>query len=213
MNHISDPDYIVVGQVLIVSGTAATKPVNNSSMATIKAFGLQSNTDRSVYATWTWDRSNTDHYEVKWTYATGDGVSFIGNTSDVKEKQSVYTAPANAISVAFYVRPVSKTYKSNNRDVKYWTASWSTLKRYYFSENPPSTPPVPTVELDGYKLTAKLSNLNVNGKQIEFQVVSNDSSVYKTGKANIVTNSATFMCTIEAGREYKVRCRAIRDEK
>lgn len=211
LNNISNPDYIVVGQVLIISGTAAAEKTNNSSRATVDVFGLQSNTDRTVYATWKWNRSSTDHYEVKWTYGTGDGVSFIGNQSDENNKQSLYTAPQNATWVAFYVRPVSKTYKSNNRDVHYWTAGWSTVRRYYFSDNPPSKPSAPTVTIEDFKLTATLTNLDLNADTIEFQIVKNDSSVFNTGKAKIKTKAASYSCTVTAGNEYKVRCRSIRD--
>ena len=211
LNNISNPNYIVVGQVLIVSGTAAAKKTNTSSRATIDVFGLQSNTTRSVYATWVWNRPNTDHYEVKWLYGTGDGVGFIGNKTDVEDKQSIYSAPDNATHVAFYVRPVSKTYKSNNRDVHYWTAGWSSVKRYYFSENPPSTPSAPTVSIKDYKLTATLTNLDVNADEIQFQIVKNDSSVFNTGTAKIKTKSASYSCTVTAGSEYKVRCRSLRD--
>lgn len=212
LNNISDPDYIVVGQVLIVSGTAAAKTTNNSSRPTIKVFGLQSNTTRTVYATWNWDKKNTDHYEVKWKYGTGDGVGFIGNESTEDNKQSTYTAPENATHVAFYVRPISKTYKSNNRDVHYWTAGWSSVKRYYFSDNPPVKPSTPTVNIEDFKLTATLTNLDVNGDTIEFQIVKNDKTVFNTGKAKIKTNAASYSCTVTAGNEYKVRCRSIRDD-
>lgn len=212
LNNISDPDYIVVGQVLIISGTAAAETTNNSSRPTIKVFGLQSNTTRTVYATWNWDKKNTDYYEVKWMYGTGDGVAFIGSKTNEDDKQSTYTAPENATYVAFYVRPVSKTYKSNNRDVHYWTAGWSSVKRYYFSDNPPVKPSTPTVNIEDFKLTATLINLNLNADTIEFQIVKNDSSVFNTGKAKIKTNAVSYSCTVTAGNEYKVRCRSIRDD-
>lgn len=211
LNNISNPNYIVVGQKLIVSGTANPVTKNTSSRATVDVFGLQSNTDRAVYATWKWDRNNTDHYEVKWTYYTGDGVAFIGNQSNETNKQSLYTAPENAVSVAFYVKPVSKTYKSNNRDVSYWTAGWSSVVRYYFKNNPPSTPPVPSITMDDYKLTATLDNLDVNAKTIQFQIVKNDSTVFNTGTATIKTTRVSYSCTVSPGHEYKVRCRAQRD--
>lgn len=210
LNDIEDPDFIVVGQVLIMSGTATTKAVAKQK-PTVKAFGLQSNTDRTVYAAWTWSQDNTDHYEIKWTYATGDGIGFTGERSTTTSKQSVYTAPSNAVSVAFYVKPVSKKHKVNKKDVSYWTANWSTVERYYFKNNPPSTPPVPTVSIEDYVLTAELSNLDVNGDYIEFQVAKNDSTIYKTGTAKIKTTAASFSCDVDTGTEYKVRCRALRN--
>lgn len=210
LNHIENPNYIVVGQVLIVSGTASTVSKNTTSRATIRVFGLQSNTDRTMYATWTWDKANTENYQIIWYYDTGDGVWFTGNNSTTTDKQCTYSAPTNANRVKFKVKPVSKKRKVNNKETSYWTASWSTEKTYSFRSNPPTTPPVPTVTITDYKLTAKLDNLNVNAKEIEFQIVKNDSSVCNTGKATIKTSSASYSCTVAAGGNYKVRCRAIR---
>lgn len=210
LNDISDPDYIVVGQVLIVSGTATTTKKNTTSRATIKVFGLQSNSDRTVYATWSWDKSYTENYQVKWYYDTGDGVWFVGTDSTVTVKQSTYSAPSNAKRVKFKVKPVSKTRTINKKETHYWTASWSTEKTYAFSSNPPLTPPTPTVTIEDYKLTAELSNLDVNATSIQFQVVRNDKTVFKTGTATIKTAAASFSCTVSAGSEYKVRCRSVR---
>lgn len=210
LNDISNPDYIVVGQVLIISGTPTTTKKNTTSRAAIKVFGLQSNTDRTVYATWSWDKSNTENYQVKWYYDTGDGVWFVGNDSTVTVKQSTYSAPSNATRVKFTVRPISKKRTVNKKTTSYWTASWSTAKIYSFSANPPSTPPTPTVEIKDYKLTAELSNLDLNATSIQFQIVRNNSSVFKSGTATIKTSAVSYSCTVSAGSEYKVRCRAVR---
>lgn len=210
LNDITDPDYIVVGQVIKLSGTAtATK--SSAKQATIKAFGLQSNTDRTVYATWAWSKTNTANYQVIWSYDTGDNVWFEGNNSTVDIKQSTYTAPDNAVRVKFKVKPLSTTYQKRNKTVSHWTASWSTEKIYNFSDNPPSTPPVPTVDITTKrKLTARLDNLDVRATDIQFQLIKNDTTVYKTATAKIKTNSATYSITVASGAEYKVRCRAYR---
>lgn len=210
-NDITDPDYIVVGQVLTVSGGTATKTKSGSSKATIKAFGLQSNTDRTVYATWAWSKSNTENYKVVWYYDTGDGVWFEGTNTTVDVKQSTYNAPSNANRAKFKVKPISKTYEKSKKTRSYWTASWSTEKIYNFADNPPGTPPAPTVTIGKKrKLTAKLTNLDVNATTIQFQIIKNDTTVYKTGTATIKTKAATYSCTVAAGNEYKVRCRAYR---
>lgn len=214
LNDISDPDRIVVGQVLQLSGTASPPKANTTSRPTIKLFGLQSNTDRTMYVTWSWDKSNTKEYNVVWYYATGDGVWFVGNDGTVKVKQSVYSAPSNAISVKVKVKPISDTYEVNKKvgktttttNVNYWVAGWSTEKIYYFSSNPPTKPPKPTVKIEKFKLTAELANLDVNAKTIHFQVVKDDAKVYKTGSSNIVTSSASWSCQVVAGSKYKVRC-------
>lgn len=212
LNGIKDPDVIVVGQEIKLSGTPTTTTPTTTGRATINVFGLQSNTDRTVYATWTWTKDHTKNYEVKWYYATGDGIWFVGNSSTTEDQQSLYTAPSNATKVKFKVKPVSDTYTSNKKEATYWTASWSTEKTYNFSDNPPTKPSVPSVEIVKYKLTATLDNLDVNGTEIQFQIVKNDSSVFKTGKAKIKTAHASYSCTVDAGGEYKVRCRAVRGD-
>ena len=213
LNHISNPNRIVIGQVIKLSGSATPAPTNNTSRATISVFGLQSNTDRTVYATWTWTKSNTKEYHVIWYYDTGDGVWFIGNDSTVNDKQSTYNAPSNAKRVRFKVKPVSKTRKVNNKETSYWTASWSTIKTYNFSNNPPTTPPVPTVTIDKYKLTASLDNIgDLNATDIQFQIVKDDATVFKTGTATITTAHASYVCTISAGSKYKVRCRSYKNK-
>ena len=211
-NNIKNPDLIYVGQNLVIDGANATPKEDKTYTAAIEHFGLQANTDRTVFATWEWSKDNTENYKVKWTYATGDGVSFIGNDGAVDDKQSIYNAPSNAISVAFKVKPVSKTKKVNGKETTYWTSDWSTVQKYYFKDNPPTTPSVPKVEIKDYKLTATLDNLDVNGDTIEFQVVKNNASVASSGKSKIKTAHASYSCTVAAGAEYKVRCRALRDD-
>lgn len=215
LNDITNKDYIVVGQTINLDGEATTAKTNNSSKANVKYFGLQSNTDRTMYVTWTWDKSNTDSYQVKWYYATGDGFWFIGSDNKVSgdsDKQSLYTAPENATKVKVKIKPISKTKTVDKKTTSYWTAGWSTEKEYAFADNPPSKPSVPTVTVKNYTLTAELANLDVNATEIEFQVVKDDTSVFNSGKAKIVTNAASWTTSIAVGGKYKVRCRAVRDK-
>lgn len=184
-----------------------------SNKATITKIGVQTGTTRTVFITWTWSKSNTESYKVKWWYATGDGVWFVGSESDEKDKQSIYNAPANAYKVSVQVKPISETKKVDDKEVSYWTASWSTAMEYYFEVNPPTTPPVPSVSVKNNILTARVENLDVNANEIEFQIVQNDNKVYKTGIAKIVTSAASFSATVIDGNEYKVRCRAKRSYK
>lgn len=221
---IFDVDYIRVGQVILVpatnsggsggnSGNSAPSWGDNSgNQAIVKEFGLQSNTTRMVYATWSWSKEHTEHYKIKWTYSTGDGVSFIGEETTVTAKQSLYTAPDNAISVAFYVKPISKTREVNKKETSYWTANWSTVKKYYFSKNPPSTPGVPKVEVQDYIIIAELDNLDVNASSIQYQIVKDDTRIFNTGTAAIKTRHSSYSCTVDAGSEYKVRARAVRGD-
>ena len=182
--------------------------------ATITKIDIQKGTTRTVFVTWSWSKtSQTEKYDIRWYYATGDGVRFIANESDQEitnaQLQSVYTAPENAYMVKFQVKPIAKTRKVNGKDTAYWTAEWSTEAVYYFKNNPPSTPPTPNVEIDEYKLKATVDDLDdLNAKEIQFQIVKDDAKVFKTGLATISTSTASFSCAITAGSKYKVRCRS-----
>lgn len=213
---ITNANLIYVGQVIVVSGTAASKTKNSTQRPKITNFGLQSNTDRTIFATWSWDKDNTDHYKIEWKYGTGDGVGFIGEQSTTTSKQHAYSsAPTNATHVTFRVKPIAKTRPvgKNNTETAYWTADWSTVKRYYFV-NAPGVPAVPTVTIDGYKLTAKLDNISddLNASHIEFKVVKGVSQIVHKGIPKISNGTASFSCTVDAGGEYRVACRGVREK-
>lgn len=207
LNDITDPNYIVVGQVIKLSGSATTN-TNKTSKPTIKYFGLQSETDRTIYATWTWSKDNTENYKTMWYYSTGDGIWFVGSDSTTEYKQSTYSAPANATKVKFKVKAVSKKKTVNKKETSYWTASWSSEKIYDFKNSPPAATSAPTVEIDKYKLTAELDNLPTTVTKVQFQVVKDNKTVFKSGTATVKTSHVAYSCTVEAGSEYKVRCRA-----
>jgi hypothetical protein len=210
-----------VGQVIKLteeagSGSGATSSTN-SNKAKIVHFGLQSNANNTLFATWTWGRGNTESFKVIWAYDTGNGVWFTGTSSTITveddaafmSRQSTYSIPNNALRVQFKVKPISKTYKKNNTDTKYWEAQWSDIKTW--SVVPPlDTPNVPTVEIDKYKLTATLDNINIEkATDIEFQVVKdNSANPFVSRKVDIVSSHASCAFDVNAGAEYKVRCRA-----
>lgn len=212
---------IYVGQKLIISGKTTTshstpgkKPSSKkSNCPKIVHFGLQSDTDNTVFATWDWSRSNTDKYKVVWNYHTGDGVWFIGEEKEITGKQSTYNAPSNAEKVRFKVKAISKKHKVHKKEVSYWTADYTAWKTYDFDNSPPKMPPVPTVKIEKYKLTASLTNLDdLNATEIEFQVVKDNSKTYKNGVVKIKKWAASFSCTIEAGHSYTVRARSKRNK-
>lgn len=213
INNIKSPYIIYVGQVikLTKNGSSSSKKSNSSNKAAITGFGLQSNADNTLYATWTWSKSNTENYEYQWLYDSGDGVWFIGSDSTTEHKQCTYGYPSNAKRVAFKVKPISKTYTNDNKTTSYWTAEWSTTKYYDVANNPPKQPPTPsTVEIKNLKLTVTLDNLDVNADSIQFQIVKDNSTIFKTGTAAIKTNHASYSCAVTAGSEYKVRCRSVK---
>ena len=225
INGISNPNLIYVGQIIKLKADSSTKPgggSTNNSQAKITAFGLQSDTDNTLFAVWQWTLSDTENYEIEWYYSTGDRdqhtgytIWFVGNKSTTEDKQSTYSIPSNAEQIKFRVKPVSKTHKVNDEDVAYWTANWSSYVTYNTKNNPPKVPPVPRVEVDKYKLIASLENLDVDGNFIQFQIVANQSSkVYKNVTAKIMSdNTASMSCDLLSTDVYRIRCRSSKDER
>lgn len=209
INGIKNTARLARGQkIYLKKGSSSSKKTSNSNMATVTQFGLQNDTDNLIFAVWKWSKTNTDKYQVVWHYDTGNGHWFIGNDTTTNDTESTYSMPSNARRVRFRVKPISKTYKKKKKTKTYWTASWSTDKIYNASSNPPEQPSAPSVEIEKYKLTTELNNIASNATHIQFQIVKDNSKVFKTGTAKIVTGRAAFSCTVDAGSEYKVRCRA-----
>lgn len=218
INNIPNPDLIYVNQtVYLDKSSAPAKPkYTGPTKPTINQFGLQSNADNVLFATWTWSRSNTASFKVLWTYDTGNGIWFEGSNSTINidkdapelARQSTYNIPANARKVRFKVKPISEKKKTNNKETSYWEAQWSDVKTYTDS-TPLETPPVPTVAIDKYKLTATLDGLTLDATGIEFEIIKDNAAAsFNTGKATIVTGHVSYSCTVDAGSDYKVRCRA-----
>ncbi|MBO5906208.1 MAG: fibronectin type III domain-containing protein [Kiritimatiellae bacterium] len=211
LNNIKDPDYIVVGQKIKLDGTVSTPAKNISEKAVIKVFGEQSDSETKVlYVTWSWDKGNVKHYEVKWYYDTGDYIWFVGNSSTVTDKQCTYNPPGNAKRVKFIVRPVSETHKVNDKDTVYWTATWSNAEIHSI-QYPPAAPTNLSVTLGSdFKLTASATVTDEEVNLVQFEVVKDDVTVVKTGKSKVNTQTSSYSCTVTAGGSYKVRCRAIK---
>jgi murein DD-endopeptidase MepM/ murein hydrolase activator NlpD len=216
LNNIKDPDYIVVGQVLKLSGTPDDVKTNTSTIARIDVYGLQSNTDRAMYVSWSFDKGNVDHYLVRWQYTmdvSGKVVTYKNDDQEIKVKQATYTAPENAITVKVSIKAVAKTHKVNGKDTPYFSSVWTTSKAYSFSNNPPSAPTsAPDVKIEGYNLTATMDGLEgLNATKLRFLVYKdNETTVFRQAEATISTGHASAQFKIAAGSVYKVRCLAIR---
>ena len=239
LNNIRNVNLIYVGQVLKISEVVTVTPAKPNptpappptpspskptptktspaaTRVTITAFGLQANTDRTFFGTWSWSRDNTAHFEIRWFYGTGDKAKFTGNSSTVEwldnaQPQSLYTAPENATYVSFQVKPIAKTHKVNNSDVYYWTAQWSTEQFYYMKDLPPAKPPTPTVTMEDYTLKVEVNGVEEDNIDIEFEIIQNDLTVYKSGKSKVTTSVAKYSCNVSPGYDYKVRCRALKN--
>ena len=224
LNGISRSNPIIhPGDVLTLpgsssGGTTISSNRNTSNKARIEYLGLQAGTDRTLYATWSWSRTSTKSYKVYWYYSTGNNIWFTGATNNNEvdsnhpsdSRQSTYTAPSNAYKVKLIVRPIAKTGKVNNKETLKWTAGDSTAKYYSFSNapNPPGTPSAPTVTIDKLKLTATLDDVDSNTTKMMFEVTKDNKKVFNTsGKLSVKTNHVEYTCSINAGSEYKVRCK------
>ena len=223
LNGISRSNPIIhPGDVLTLPGSSGGSSTgsnrNTSNKARIEYLGLQAGTDRTLYVTWSWSRTSTKSYKVSWYYSTGNNIWFTGATNNNEvdsnhpsdSRQSTYTAPSNAYKVKVIVRPIAKTGKVNNKETLKWTASDSTAKYYSFSNapNPPGTPSAPTVTIDKLKLTATLDDIDSNTTKMMFEVTKDNNKVFNTsGKLSVKTNHVEYTCSINAGSEYKVRCK------
>lgn len=219
INNIISPHYrIYVGQVLTLNNPSGPikKPRNSSKMPKIQAYGLQSDADNTAFVTWIWSKKHTASYTVEWQYDTGDGIWFAGSKNTETYKQSTYSIPSNARRVRVRVIAVASKHKVNKKNVAYWKGKWCSFKYLELrSVQPPDKPSAPSVEINKYKLTAKVDNLadGINiAKKIEFYVVKNNSSKkFASSIVNVVNRSASASYTIDPGGKYKVKCRAIRD--
>lgn len=150
-----------------------------------------------------------DYYEVKWHYATGDGVWFEGTQSNVTAKNHTWNYPSNSTKVKVTVKPVSKTYQDSNGNTKSrWTGTASSVE-YQVSSGKPEQLSTPSVSIEKYTLTATIDNISDSKcDQVEFQVVKGEDT-FATGVADVKTQRASFTCEINAGAKYRARCRAI----
>ena len=228
LNGIKNRNLIYVGQVLKLSGSGSGSSSSGSSGSTaqtqpvVNAFGLQAaNTttgkNRAMYAAWTFSRGNTKNFKYRWfQYKNGKWV--IGNEGTTTGADPVYcysewTADAAATKIQFQVIPIPTTHKdSNNNDVDDWTgAQWSVTKEYDFSNNPPLTPPTPSVSITDLTLTVSISNIvasELDAVSVKFNIVKDNSASIHTSspvKINQTSNYVSYQYTVQPGSKYTVR--------
>lgn len=211
LNNIQNPDYIVVGQTLKLSGSTTRSVSASTSAPVINVFGVRSDDEsgvyRTMYAGWTWDKTGTKGYNVKWTYLTKEGLWFTGNDAPVgTDKASTYTAPEEAVKVGVRVRAEYTTENSYS--------DWSDTKFHVFADAP-GKPPVPTVAIDGKKLTASINSPsgNLGGTIAVFEVWQNNTTRWEVSDdVSITTGYASWIAfgDIKPGYSYKVRCKVVK---
>ena len=222
LNNITDPNYIVVGQEILISGEK-DDDTQVLGAPVVSIFGVLSDgTGRTLYAGWPhWQKENTAKYEVRWYYDTGDAIGWIvGTTTEVTVRQSIYTPPEYALRVRLVMRAIAQEDKNNNIP---WMSPWSEEKIHTYGEVPlvPNTLTNDNIKIDEMlQMTITMYDLDVNADIIEFQILKVDglnSYLYHTGKATIKQingdaslNVLSYSLKVSAGGTYKVRCRSVK---
>lgn len=153
--------------------------------------------------------ANVDHYEVKWWYDSGNGEWFNGSSSTSDRTNATYSPPANALKIKVGVKPVSKTYKSNGKDTTYFTGTWAYAEYRISAAHAPDAAPTPSVKIENFTLTATVDNISdARTDKIQFEVY-NGSTLVKSAEVSVAACRAVFSCSIAAGGNYRVRCRAV----
>lgn len=238
VNGIKNRNLIYVGQEINFSNSgntsssaaASTTPI--ATAPTVTGFGLKSTEEsgdtknRAMFATWKWDRTSTTKcFKAHWQYYDPDmgqwvlGVEQETSSADEWNCYHTYSAPESATKVRFWVMAVSATYtekdsSGNNVEKQHFTdATWSAVKEYDFSNNPPLTPPVPDVQIntDTLVLTASISNIvasELDAVGVKFNIVQ-DNSV-SLGDSDAITidttsNYVAYQYTVTPGHTYTVR--------
>lgn len=121
LNNISNPNLVYAGQVFKLYESAGTSnsssSENKSNAPVITSMGIQSGTERNIFATWTWYKhDSTKEYEYEYYYDTGDSLEWFygGGTTCGTRQHVVFTPPENAKRVKFMVRPIAKSSKEGS---------------------------------------------------------------------------------------------------
>ena len=218
---IKNVNYICTGWTIVVSGDPGKSvTASPTSYITDLKLGQLSNSENTVLAVWSWKwHSKTDHYLLKWMYSWGIGTykteeRTTKDLCDTYSPPSLPGVPLDRMKVSVTVTPIPITTKdANGKEKTAFTAKESNRVLYQFKNNIPSdTPSAPDVEIEDYKLTAKVTNIPDTVTEVEFVVVKdNSNSTYKTNRLQVMSNQATYTITIEAGGSYKVKCRYINE--
>lgn len=239
LNNIKNVNLIYVGQVLTISGQSSkdvinggtnTPPATSTSTpttvqqpvvnnATITALGLQSDSDNTYFAVWTWPRDNTEKYELEWDYYTANNQWFIGSHTSIEHttiQAATYNPPSNATLIRFRVKPISTTYDKDGSQVSHWTASWTAYSQCGVQKKEEEyklpTAPTPEVTISNYTLTCRVDNINdyndsKGSPYVEFEIIRDDSTRSNNGVASLIFNGAAYSCNVDTGHKYKARAR------
>ena len=156
-----------------------------------------------------------DNFEVTWSYSTpGYTTKFNGKTENVTEKVSVYNPPSNADIIYVAVKPVAKKTTRNDVETEPWKGTKSTATFYLSEIGKPDKPSTPTVNINGFRLTASIENITDSKTDtIDFQLYNEEKVVVKSRLAEVKACRASTYFDITSNHKYRVRCRSANGNK
>lgn len=226
INNLKDVNKIYVGQKIYLTGSSTSSSssttTTNANQVTILQFGLIADPDQpanTLFVTFDWSKKETtSHYEIKWEYevqtSTGKNQWFVTREYDAKVFYDTCPIPNGAIRIHPTIKPIVAK-DSKGKAVAKWVGEAVKPDAWVVGDNPyPGVPPTPSVNTDdlaNLKITASVSNLDVNADTIEFQVIKDNTTFTASVEATIdKAKHASAAFTLIAGSEYKVRCRALK---
>ena len=236
LNDIVDPDLILIGQRLLISGTKTPATVVQRK-ATIKELGLLANSEsgRQLMAVWTFSNEKSlKGYHIQWeyypagsnvplegSYTKNESVKLEGTNKDSPiHEYSLWDPPSNATKVRIRVLGYAKSYNNGkvveSGGVAAWAGSWSSWKTFNIDQIPP-TPSIPSIDIDGTALKVTIDDYVVENPELypgiielEIELIKNNTtSGRKVAAVKPVTGYAEYTWTITSGQtQYKARARA-----
>lgn len=214
---------VLNGYVSKESSWTGTSTQNGKMLKDLLAGKLIKSKSGSTTSSSTTTIPHTDHYRVVWQYKL-DGIWYVISDEETKTKHSTATMTDNPYITEYRVRvlPVSKTYKKSGSDkeVSYWTASWTAWKSYKPPYRQPAQAPTPTLSSSPSSTSSNRQVVaNVSGitdslsKYIIFELFINEqkskTAVAKSPRVKVGTGSATYTFkSLKASTNYVVRATA-----
>lgn len=130
------------------------------------------------------------------------------NKDVVKTQQVAIVTNYASMSMAVVAKAVYKVrarcYSSGTKLYSAWSEYSSNAEQ---EVEPLGAPPTPLITIENFTLKAESNVYVVGATGVQFQIVKDNKTTVKTGKATIVMNHAAFSCAVDAGSKYKVRAR------
>lgn len=210
INNISNPNLIVTGQTLKLSGSTTKAASTASKQVEITQFGVLASNDRKMYAAWKEFSDVTKEYECKWTIATkvtaNDVVWKTAQTDKVTDKACFFDVPDGVAEVNFTVRALDDEGKA--------LSGWlDPRKKHKFDVFLIEKPPAPEVSIQTDKLWASIFDAkgDFGGTVAKFLIynVTQGKTWVTSDWIPIVAGRASWMqdTSKNPGQVFAVRCK------